>query len=438
MTDTDIVSSSRYSVDLTSYLQADGQIAASQQSLSLRPSTVIEEDESDFRASLDRLFGGTEAIPDMSYAAGASQKKTWYRSSRPTTKLQKKSSFDLIRQPSTTSSIDPATLIRKSPIEFEDDFSVPIPPPPRRSHSSLRPPAARNASTGTLRRTSISSSLEIHRSASAAQSTKYRVVRTKTPDAAGRPPSRSHGNKDDFTPLPIRWAVAHDRAICVLDARGYDLVQSIRKLKRAFPELVGCCITPGMVDRRLRTLDQIVDCDYWRIGLEFTSRRDQNIHTDGTSDTTHSSGTATLAPDNQFPTKTSERSTSHTSMTSVNTMDSIGSSDTSRSSLPTVRRKVGSVLGVSGAGDASFVSKISRPMSMIEERPGSTASVDGAGALLPALQKKSEADTLFSPASAVRAPTKGFSGWRRLAHHRRKASREDSAASMTSAGVVKN
>lgn len=69
-------------------------------------------------------------------------------------------------------------------------------------------------------------------------------------------------------PLPPAWTVVHDRAICVLDACDYSLPATIKKLRSAFPELAGSVLTPIMVDKRLRTLDQNYDIDFFRIGLE--------------------------------------------------------------------------------------------------------------------------------------------------------------------------
>lgn len=69
-------------------------------------------------------------------------------------------------------------------------------------------------------------------------------------------------------PLPPKWTVVHDRAICVLDACDYSLTSMIKKMRSAFPELAGSVLTPVMVDKRLRTLDQNVDVDFFRIGLE--------------------------------------------------------------------------------------------------------------------------------------------------------------------------
>ena len=56
----------------------------------------------------------------------------------------------------------------------------------------------------------------------------------------------------------------HDKAICLLDARNYSHATVVAKLRRVFPELQGT-LTPLMIDKRLRILDQNVELDYWRI-----------------------------------------------------------------------------------------------------------------------------------------------------------------------------
>lgn len=68
-------------------------------------------------------------------------------------------------------------------------------------------------------------------------------------------------------PLPDSWTDVHDRAICVLDACGYSLNETVRKLRCAFQELAGHVLTPLMVDKRLRMLDQDIEIDYFQIGL---------------------------------------------------------------------------------------------------------------------------------------------------------------------------
>lgn len=54
----------------------------------------------------------------------------------------------------------------------------------------------------------------------------------------------------------------------MLDACGYSLDRNIRKLKSAFPELACAVLTPVMIDKRLRTLDQDLSVDFFRLGLD--------------------------------------------------------------------------------------------------------------------------------------------------------------------------
>ncbi|KAK4550566.1 hypothetical protein LTR36_000145 [Oleoguttula mirabilis] len=74
---------------------------------------------------------------------------------------------------------------------------------------------------------------------------------------------------EETPPLPGGWAQQHDRAICVLDARNYSLATIVAKIRRTFTELNGI-LTAGMIDKRLRQLDQDVEIDYWRVGLQGT------------------------------------------------------------------------------------------------------------------------------------------------------------------------
>ncbi|GAB1726487.1 hypothetical protein NU195Hw_g2413t1 [Hortaea werneckii] len=73
---------------------------------------------------------------------------------------------------------------------------------------------------------------------------------------------------EETPPLPTGWTHHHDRAICVLDAKGYSLPTIVNHLRKSFPrDLRGSVLTPAMVDKRLRVLDQDVEIDYWRVGL---------------------------------------------------------------------------------------------------------------------------------------------------------------------------
>jgi len=68
----------------------------------------------------------------------------------------------------------------------------------------------------------------------------------------------------DLPPLPEAWTIQHDRAICLLDSRNYSHPHIVDKMRRVYPELRGT-LTPLMIDKRLRILDQNVELDYWRI-----------------------------------------------------------------------------------------------------------------------------------------------------------------------------
>ncbi|KAG9558806.1 hypothetical protein KCU79_g8681, partial [Aureobasidium melanogenum] len=72
--------------------------------------------------------------------------------------------------------------------------------------------------------------------------------------------------------LPKEWNGTHDHAMCVLDTCNYSLNAIVKKLRSAFPELSRSPLTPTMVDKRLRVLDQNPDIDYFRTGLEHANR----------------------------------------------------------------------------------------------------------------------------------------------------------------------
>ncbi|RMY94198.1 hypothetical protein D0861_01538 [Hortaea werneckii] len=73
---------------------------------------------------------------------------------------------------------------------------------------------------------------------------------------------------EETPPLPAAWTQQHDRAICLLDAKGHSLPTIVNHLRKSFPrDLRGSILTPAMVDKRLRVLDQDVEIDYWRVGL---------------------------------------------------------------------------------------------------------------------------------------------------------------------------
>ncbi|EME47458.1 hypothetical protein DOTSEDRAFT_125148 [Dothistroma septosporum NZE10] len=67
--------------------------------------------------------------------------------------------------------------------------------------------------------------------------------------------------------LPEKWSPLHDRAMCILDTRGYTHEAIVKKLKSTFVELQEKCLTPVMIDKQLRILDQKPEIPYWRVGL---------------------------------------------------------------------------------------------------------------------------------------------------------------------------
>jgi hypothetical protein len=67
--------------------------------------------------------------------------------------------------------------------------------------------------------------------------------------------------------LPSNWTKQHDKAICILDVKNYTHSAMVAKLRRTFPSLDGT-LTPIMIDKRLQQLDQNVELDYYKAGLE--------------------------------------------------------------------------------------------------------------------------------------------------------------------------
>ncbi|EON61617.1 hypothetical protein W97_00832 [Coniosporium apollinis CBS 100218] len=91
----------------------------------------------------------------------------------------------------------------------------------------------------------------------------------KSSAPAARPPPALTPHQAAYAcpPLPASWTSAHDQAICMLDAKQVPVTSIAARLKRAFPDLRGVAVTPAMVERRLRCLDQIPEVDYWRRAL---------------------------------------------------------------------------------------------------------------------------------------------------------------------------
>jgi len=167
----------------------------------------------------------------------------------------------------------PDSIIRASPSEFAQDYSIPRHPAPSAIHPALRPPAARNASSGNLRALKSAGAAGTLRSKASTSSLRFAGIRPRSPNPAYASTIPMDDRPQATPPLPTKWTVVHDRAICVLDARGYTLQQTISKLRHAFPELIGSVMTPMMIDKRLRVLDQNPKIDYFKIGMKFSSKR---------------------------------------------------------------------------------------------------------------------------------------------------------------------
>lgn len=172
-------------------------------------------------------------------------------------------------------------ILRASPSDFAQDYSVPVPSSPASVHPALRPPAARNASSGNLRALRSAGAAQMMRSKASLSSLRPGCIRPRSPNPANASIMRMDDRPKATPPLPADWTIVHDRAICVLDARGYTLEQSISKLRRAFPELIGSVMTIMMIDKRLRILDQNPEIDYFKVGMKFSSKR-SNIAGDTT------------------------------------------------------------------------------------------------------------------------------------------------------------
>jgi len=107
-------------------------------------------------------------------------------------------------------------------------------------------------------------------------------------------------------------------------------------------------LSPGMIDRRLRTLDQIPEVDYFRVGMEFRSRYSDTGKTATFEDSSSSSLSSTLEK----------------------------GKNTDELSDSALRKKCGANLSIWPDVKNQYhnhvnLYKSARPMTMIEERPTS-------------------------------------------------------------------
>ncbi|KAI4727952.1 hypothetical protein E4T49_04319 [Aureobasidium sp. EXF-10728] len=133
------------------------------------------------------------------------------------------------------------------------------PPPPLTRQSTVN-----NLTVPSVLPSTIQSSLSKHSlSAHGASSTSSNASTASGTTIYRFPPT---------PPLPKEWNSVHDHAMCVLDTCNYSLNAIVKKLRSAFPELSNAPLTPTMVDKRLRVLDQNPEIDYFRTGLEHANR----------------------------------------------------------------------------------------------------------------------------------------------------------------------
>ena len=71
-------------------------------------------------------------------------------------------------------------------------------------------------------------------------------------------------DRPEGTPkLPKEWSEVHDRAICAMEVRGYLHEEMIAGIRGFFPEIKNALMV-GMIDKRIRQLDQIPEIDYFK------------------------------------------------------------------------------------------------------------------------------------------------------------------------------
>lgn len=68
--------------------------------------------------------------------------------------------------------------------------------------------------------------------------------------------------------FPEAWNADCDRYICRLDVQDEPIANIVIMVKKKFPTLGMATLTAGMIDKRLRMLDQDVNVDYWKNGLD--------------------------------------------------------------------------------------------------------------------------------------------------------------------------
>lgn len=108
--------------------------------------------------------------------------------------------------------------------------------------------------------------------------------------------------------MPAEWVHLHDRAICILDTREYTHEEMVKKMKSSFPELERKYLSPAMIDKQLRIMDQKVEIPYWRVGIAALDKEMQKEKEKEKRGHTLSPRTAKNGDKSQSPSKIPRRS----------------------------------------------------------------------------------------------------------------------------------
>ncbi|KAL2351235.1 hypothetical protein BJ546DRAFT_998042 [Cryomyces antarcticus] len=96
---------------------------------------------------------------------------------------------------------------------------------------------------------------------------------------SGAAPQQEYSYRPGPTPpFPAIWTAQHDRCLCTLDVMDYPLDHMVGKMKRSFPELGPVGLSTEMLDKRLRILDQISDCTYFKDALARLDEQQRNTN----------------------------------------------------------------------------------------------------------------------------------------------------------------
>ncbi|TKA24113.1 hypothetical protein B0A50_06853 [Salinomyces thailandicus] len=206
-----------------------------------------------FRSSIAKVFSTAGTVTDMAYRSQSGSIRRWRNKSTSSAGNPSTPLHDRTNTTSTPSTMNNTTFLP------ELNSTPPMPTFQKPAMPSPRKQAIENATPGRA----YPPSCRLHGEALPPIADPGRLLSNRGTMVGPALVDRV----EETPPLPGGWIAQHDRAICVLDARNYPLQTIVTKVRRTFPQLRGI-LTPAMVDKRLRQLDQDVEIDYWRIGLQ--------------------------------------------------------------------------------------------------------------------------------------------------------------------------